>query len=166
MNMGFFAEADKRFCHILMAEPSDFESLLGRVLCAGRWTKVSDISISDELTPTRIRHAREGLIKAVSVSEEQDKAYFRCLKEYVDALGALAVNRHKQMVIDKEMDVVRTKMSVYSDYVDMEEVTRVEREEIMSRLKPFEKAAPGLEKAYDEKRAKIISMARDSVLTK
>ena len=81
-------------------------------------------------------------------------------------LGSLAVNRHKQRVINREMDAVRTKMSVYSDYVDMEEVTRVEREDIMSRLRPFKEAAPGLEKAYDETRAKIISMARDSVLTK
>ena len=166
MNMGFFAEADKRFSHILMADPSDFESLLGRVLCAGRWTKVSDICVSDELTPTRLKHAREGLLKASSDAKEQDKAYFACLKEYISALGALAVNRHKQRVINKEMDVVRTKMSVYSEYVNMEEVTRVEREDIMSRLKPFEKAAPGLEKAYEEARSKILSMARDSVLTK
>lgn len=166
MNSGFFAEADKRFSHILMAEPSDFESLLGRILCAGRWTKVSDICISDELTPTRIRNARAGLLNALSDSKEQDKAYFECLKEYIDVLGSLAVNRHKQRVINREMDAVRTKMSVYSDYVDMEEVTRVEREDIMSRLRPFKEAAPGLEKAYDETREKIISMARDSVLTK
>lgn len=166
MNMGFFAEADKRFGHILMAEPSDFESLLGRILCAGRWTKVSDIRISDELTPTRLRHAREGLLKAISASEEHDKAYFRCLKDCIEALGALSVNRHKQRVINREMDVVRTKMSVYSEYVDMEEVTRVEREDIMSRLRPYETAAPGLEKTYDETRQMIISMVRDCVLTK
>lgn len=166
MNMGYFAEADKRFSHILMAEPSDFESLLGRILCAGRWTKVSDICISDELTPTRLRHAREGLLKATSDSEEKDKEYFGCLKEYIDALGALAVNRHKQRVINKELDVVRTKMSVYSGFTDLEEGARIEREEIMSRLKPFEEAAPGLEKAYDDARSKIISMSRDSVLTK
>lgn len=166
MNMGFFAEADKRFSHILMAEPSDFESLLGRILCAGRWTRVSDICVSDDLTPTRLRLAREGLLHAISDSEEKDKAYFLCLKEFIYALGALSVNRHKQRVINKELDVVRTKMSVYSEYVAMEEVTRVEREEIMSRLKPFEEAAPGLEKAYDEARSRIIAMARDSVLTK
>ena len=166
MNMGFFTEADKRFSHILMAEPSDFESLLGRILCAGRWTRVSDICVSDDLTPTRIRHARDGLLKAIADSEEQDKAYFMCLKEFIYALGALSVNRHKQRVINKELDVVRTKMSVYSDYVDMEEVTRVEREDIMSRLKPFEEDAPGLEKAFDEARSRIIAMARDSVLTK
>ena len=166
MNMGFFAEADKRFSHILMAEPSDFESLLGRILCAGRWTKVSDICVSDELTPTRIRNARNGLLKAISDSEEQDKEYFECLKNFIDILGSLAVNRHKQRVINKELDVVRTKISVYFDYVDMEEVTRVEREEIMSRLKPFEEAAPELEHAFTEARARILYMARDSVLTK
>ena len=166
MNMGFFAEADKRFSHILMAEPSDFESLLGRILCAGRWTRVSDISISGELTPTRIRHARNGLLKALSDSEEQDKEYFKCLQDYIDALGALAVNRHKQMVINKELDVVRTKIEVYSEFCNMEEATRVEREEILSRLQPFQNAAPGLQNAYDEARSKIISMARDSVLTK
>jgi len=76
------------------------------------------------------------------------------------------LNRHKQRIINKELDVVKTKMIVYSEYVDMEEVTRVEREDIMSRLKPFEEAAPELEKAYDSARSKIISMARDSVLTK
>lgn len=166
MNMGFFAEADKRFGHILMAEPSDFESLLGRILCAGRWTKVSDICVSDDLTPTRLRHTREGLLKALSDSEEQDKAYFKCLKVYIDALGELALNRHKQRIINKELDVVKTKMIVYSDYVDMEEVTRGEREYIMSRLKPYEKAESGLVWAYDLARSSIMSMARDSVLTK
>ena len=166
MNMGFFAEADKRFSHILMADPSDFESLLGRALCAGRWTKVSDICISDELTPTRIKQAREGLRKAVSDSKDQDKVYFEHLKEYIDALGELAVNRHKQRVINKEMDVVRIKMSVYSGFTTLEEGARIEREDIMSRLKPFEEAAPGLEKAYNEGRSRILAMARDSVLTK
>ena len=166
MNMGFFAEADKRFSHILMAEPSDFESLLGRILCAGRWTKVSDICISEDLTPIRITHARERLLKAVSDSEEGDRPYFECLKKYIDALGALAVNKHKQRVINKEMDVVRAKISVYSDFVDMYEVTRVEREDIMSRLKPFEKEEFGLLMLYDGTRTKILSLARDSVLTK
>ncbi|MCR5327734.1 MAG: hypothetical protein K6E12_02610 [Saccharofermentans sp.] len=166
MNMGFFAEADKRFSHILMADPSDFESLLGRILCAGRWAKVSDICISDDLTPTRIRHTRERLIKALSDSIEDDRPYFKCLKSYIDALDALAVNKHKQRVISKEMDVINAKISVYSDFVDMYEVTRVEREDIMSRLKPFEEAESGLESTYALVRSSINSMARDSVLTK
>lgn len=166
MNMGFFAEADKRFSHILMAETSDFEGLLGRILCAGRWTKVSDICLSDELTPTRLRLAREAIRKAISDSEEQDKAYFRCLQDCIEALGALVVNRHKQRIINKEMDVVRTRISAYSDFTDMEAATRYKREDILSRLKPYEEAAPGLEKAYDEARSEIISMARESVLTK
>ena len=40
----------------------------------------SDISVSDDLTLTRIRYARGGLLKAVSDSKEQDKPYFKCLK--------------------------------------------------------------------------------------
>ena len=166
MNMGFFTEADQRFSHILMADPSDFESLLGRILCAGRWAKVSDICISDDLTPTRIRHTRKGLLKAISDSKEDDKTYFKCLKSYIDALDALAVNRYKQRVINKEMDVINAKISVYSDFVDMYEVTRVEREDIMSRLKPFKEDESGLEFTYDLARSSINSMARDSVLTK
>lgn len=166
MNMGFFDEADKRFSHILMAEQSDFESLLGRILCAGRWTKVSDVCVSDVLTPTRLRHTHDRLLKAVSDSEEQDKEYFECLKDYIDVLEALAINKHKQMVINKELDAVRTKIEVYSEFYDMEESTRAEREEIMSRLQPFQNAAPGLNRAFDEARSKIIAMARDSVLTK
>ena len=166
MNMGFFAEADKRFSHILMADPSDFESLLGCILCAGRWAKVSDICISDDLTPTRIRHTRKRLLKALSDSKEDDKPYFKCLKNYIDALDALAVNKHKQRVINKEMDVINAKISVYSDFVDMYEVTRVEREDIMSRLKPFKEDESGLEFTYDLARSSINSMARDSVLTK
>jgi len=57
-------------------------------------------------------------------------------------------------------------MIVYSEYVDMEEVTRGEREYIMSRLKPYEKAESGLVWSYDLARSAIMSMARDSVLTK
>ena len=166
MNMGFFAEADKRFSHILMAEPSDFESLLGRILCAGRWTKVSDICVSDDLTPTRMRHARKRLLRAFSDSEKQDIPYFKCLKEYIEVIDSLAVNRHKQRVINKELDVVQTKISVYSDLVDMYEVTRVERDDIMSRLRPYEEAEPALMIIYDTARSKILSMARDSILTK
>ena len=166
INMGFFTEADKRFSHILMAEPSDFEGLLGRILCAGRWTKVRDICLSDELTPTRLRMAREAVRKAISDSEEQDKAYFECLQECIEALGELAVNRHKQRIINKEMDVVLTTISAYSDFTDMEAATRYKREDILSRLKPYEEAAPGLEQAYDRAHSRILSMARDSVLTK
>lgn len=76
------------------------------------------------------------------------------------------MNKHKQRVISKEMDVINAKISVYSDFVDMYEVTRVEREDIMSRLKPFEEAESGLESTYALVRSSINSMARDSVLTK
>lgn len=79
---------------------------------------------------------------------------------------SISENKGKQRVINKELDVVKTKMNVYSDYVNMEEVTRVESEEIMSRLKPFQDAAPELEHAFDEARARMLYMARDSVLTK
>ena len=166
MNMGFFAEADKRFSHILMADPSDFEALLGRILCAGRWTKASDICISDDLTPTRVKHARNGLSEALTNAKESDRPYFECLEEFIDALNELAINKHKQRVIGKEMDVIQAKIDVYSDFVDMNEVTRVDREYIMSRLKPYRDSEFGLKLKYDEARSKIIAMARDSVLTK
>ena len=102
----------------------------------------------------------------LSDSEEQDKSYFECLQECIEALGELAVNRHKQRIINKEMDVVLTTISAYSDFTDMEAATRYKREDILSRLKPYEEAAPGLEQAYDRAHSRILSMARDSVLTK
>ena len=38
-----YTEADQRFTHMLMLDPHDFNALLGRFLCSGKWKKVEEL---------------------------------------------------------------------------------------------------------------------------
>ena len=47
--MGEYDEADQIFSHKLTLNPKDFEAVLGRFLCAGRWKSLKDIDLDDRL---------------------------------------------------------------------------------------------------------------------
>ena len=55
MNMGEFAEADQILSHKLKTNPKDFEALLGRFLCAGKWKSLAGIDLEDRLFMSHVR---------------------------------------------------------------------------------------------------------------
>ena len=58
INTGKYKDAGVRFSSVLMTKPSDFEALLVKILCAGKWTKLSAVRISDEIDYSELQSVR------------------------------------------------------------------------------------------------------------
>lgn len=167
MNTGFYAEAEDRFSHMLMADPSDFEALLGRILCMGRWTKISDINPADEITPIRVKQIQKRVTEAKESAAEEDKQYFDYVRMIIFALDRLLVNKHKQKVTTNELDIFDAKRDLYAAAEpDLKEYYRNGRRKIQMDLQSYTEAEPGLKKDLEKAVARAIEYRSDSALTK
>ena len=71
-----YTEADQRFLHLLMVDNQDFEALVGRILCAGRWQSIHDIDLEDKLLPFMEDHLTDRTDEAVQHSKDEHKDFF------------------------------------------------------------------------------------------
>jgi len=78
-----YTEADKRFQHLLMVNNQDFEALVGRILCAGRWQSIYDIDLEDKLLPFMEDHLTDRTDEAVQHSSEEHKDFFFDMQKIV-----------------------------------------------------------------------------------
>lgn len=78
-----YTEADQRFLHILMVDNQDFEALVGRILCAGRWQSIYDIDLEDKLLPFMEDHLTDRTDEAVQHSSEEHKDFFFDMQKIV-----------------------------------------------------------------------------------
>ena len=113
MNKGFYSDAEQRFSNMLMVDPSDFEALLGRILCKGRWTKLSGIDLHEELTPTRIHVLEKEAEDAKEKALEPDKDFFEGLKELLHILSERAAVNYKINITNKKKDDADAQVRVY-----------------------------------------------------
>ena len=84
--MGDFVEADQRFSHVLMITPDDFDALLGRILCAGKWKKIEDICLSKTMLPAVSKKLKDRTREAVDHAVSEDRLFFVTLSDIVDVL--------------------------------------------------------------------------------
>ena len=99
-----FTEADKRFQHLLMVDNQDFEALLGRILCAGRWQNINDIDLEDKLLPFMEDHLTDRTDEAVQHSSEEHKEFFSDMQKIV----TLYINwAHKDQKLQSARNAVR-----------------------------------------------------------
>ncbi len=92
MNTGHYGEALKRFENILMVNPSSFDALLGRILCAGRWTRISDIDTSDIINEEDWLKITDRISEARQHVSESDRGFLDRLEELVFLLGKICLN--------------------------------------------------------------------------
>ncbi len=92
MNTGHYGEALKRFENILMVNPSSFDALLGRILCAGRWTRISDIDTSDVINEEDWLKITDRISEARQHVSESDRGFLDRLEELVFLLGKICLN--------------------------------------------------------------------------
>ena len=78
-----YTEADKRFQHLLMVDNQDFEALVGRILCAGRWQSIYDIDLEDKMLPFMEEHLTDRTDEAVQHSSEAHKDFFFDMQKIV-----------------------------------------------------------------------------------
>lgn len=114
INTGNYKDAGLRFSNVLMTEPSDFEALLGKILCAGKWTKVSDIRISDEIDEAELQSVSDLIEEAVKNAEEKDKPFFSKMKELVSYFGPYRENSELLESLNGKVTDVEIRADVYA----------------------------------------------------
>ena len=113
MNTGHYGEAQKRFENILMVNPSSFDALLGRILCAGRWTRISDIDTSDVISGEDRIKISELISDAKLRVAESDGEFFGKLEELIFLLGRICINNGNVDELNRKVEVLDSISHVY-----------------------------------------------------
>lgn len=113
MNTGHYAEAKKRFDNILMVNPSSFDALLGRILCAGRWTRISDIDTADIINEDDLNNISELLSDAKPRVTESDRKFLDKLEELIFLLGKICSNNGNLDVLNRKLELIDSISHVY-----------------------------------------------------
>ena len=80
-----YSEADQRYAHMLMVDPSDFDALLGRILCAGFWENIHSIELVDEgVSDVVENNLKERTSEAVLHSNEEFMSFFEGIKKLTE----------------------------------------------------------------------------------
>ncbi len=86
MRIREFNDADLYYSFMLSSDPHNFLALRGRVMCAGKWTKLDEVKISKTITGKRaenvIKRCEDGLRNAL----EEDKPYFQLFIDLTNAI--------------------------------------------------------------------------------
>lgn len=81
-----YIEADQRFSHVLMIDPKDFDALLGRILCAGKWKNIENIYLSENMIPLVSKNLKDRIGEAVDHAAGEDRLFFVTLNDLADVL--------------------------------------------------------------------------------
>lgn len=99
-----FTEADQRFSHVLMVNPRDFEALLGRILCAGKWKKVEDIKATDNMISVMEQNLLERTAEACEHSDNEHKEFFETLQKLAEVLVQYVENEQAEKRTSYEIE--------------------------------------------------------------
>ena len=167
MNMGKYSDADQRFSNVLMADPTDFDALLGRLLCTGKWGRVSSVSLSSELRPVSFKILKEQIDKTILSAAEPDKAYFGKFKELISVLEELSMIDYKEKIADrqlKDLDVLDRAFSTPDNSV--KSTNYKERWRIEEKNRPYVSKKKDREIKFSRLKESLLQMKSDSVLNK
>ncbi len=167
LNAGYFAEADSRLSHVLMQTPSDFDACLGRILCCGRWTKISDIDYTRNVTIDLIRKLESLTKDAQERVSESDREFFFKMKELINILSTLMINKNKQNKLTVQMDeheAVRKAYSYSYQYVK----TNIENAKRQTDydLRTLKLSEEKIYRRFETLKNELIGMRSDSVFCK
>lgn len=167
MNMGKYSDADQRFTNVLMVDPSDFDALLGRVLCLGKWTKVSGIGLNGELRPITFKKLAELLDKTVQSAAESDKAYFEKLKELITVLEELSMIDYKEKIADRQKkDLDIQEQFFATPYNNVRSANYKERWWIEEQNRPYVSKKKDREVKFARLKESLLGMKSGSMLSK
>lgn len=105
VNRGDFVEADQRFSHMLMVDPKDFDALLGRIFCAGKWKMIYDMQLSDKMLPTVCKNLKERCSEGVEHAADEDREFFLIMRDIADVLEE---HLHNEQALKKCQNELRT----------------------------------------------------------
>lgn len=167
MNHGNYQDAEQRFTNILMADPSDFEALLGRILCKGRWTNISGIKTVEELTPTSIKRIQMLVAESAGQALPEDKQYFEDLKNLLSALVECTSVEHKINMTSKQIGDYDAKKRVYASVESPDDSFDRKEKMLLDRsLKELNEKKSSTERNFTSLKNKLLCSRSDSLLTK
>ena len=168
MNLGQFDEARQRFANVLMADPADFEANLGLILSSGKWSRVSDIDDSDNLTLEDSRSIYTLVRQAKANSPESDSAYFDELGKLISILKKLCENKKKLQELKAELETINIRAKII-DRVNQsysKDSNKMVTKKLMDQIVPCQTEYNRLKTDFNKLRESVLSMRSDSVLVK
>lgn len=160
LNTGDYPDAEKRFAHLLMVNPSDFEALLGRALCAGKWTKVSDLKLSSDCEQADIREVYLRLYEAKKHAADNDLQFFEDLIKLIDFFDPYMENRKVLEEQQKAVSDMETKADVYAVAfagANYDENYKKDRQKLVSKTYPTQVKLKKLEGDFALLKKELIS---------
>lgn len=92
INREDYIEADQRFSHMLMVNPKDFDALLGRIFCVGKWKTVYDIQLSETMLPAVCKNLKDRSAEGVEHAADEDRLFFLTMRDLAEVLETNARN--------------------------------------------------------------------------
>ena len=169
LNTGFYDDANQRFSSILMVHPSDFEALLGRVLCEGGWTKISDIDLTDDVDVSSYKAVRRRLGEAKQHASVHNVPFFENVENMVGFCEEYRKNIQKineNELEVKAFDAGTAVMDVAFHGRDFSIKRDKERNRLLAEAYPYRVSNKKIEAEFSKMRDHILGMRSDSPLTK
>ena len=169
LNTGLYSDANQRFDSILMAHPSDFEALLGRALCAGCWTKISDIDLTDDVDKESIKAVRRRLAEAKQHASVHNVPFFENVEKLIDYYDEYKANKTEIDKIDNEVKDFEADTAVMNEAFhgkDFRTKAEAQRSSLVSKAYPYQVKNKKIEVDFKELRKSITEMRSDSILVK
>ncbi len=169
LNTGFYDDANQRFSSILMVHPSDFEALLGRVLCEGGWTKISDINLTDDVDVSSYKAVRRRLEEAKQHASVHNVPFFENVEKMVGYCEEYRKNIQKineNELEVKAFDAGTAVMDVAFHGRDFSIKRDKERNKLLAEAYPYRVSNKKIEAEFSKMRDHILGMRSDSPLTK
>ena len=98
---------------ILAEDPSDFEGLRGRILCAGKWHNTAQISLKGDLLKLDWEKIQKSLDDAIANASESDREYFvmfddltKVIREYIDVSYSFTDMTFRNNEIEKQKQAI------------------------------------------------------------
>ena len=169
LNTGLYDDANQRVSSILMAHPSDFEALLGRVLCEGGWTKISDISLADAAEGSNLKAVRRRLEEAKQHASVHNVPFFENIEKMVGFCEEYSENKKKineNTLAVKAHEANTAVMDVAFHGRDFRITRENERNELLSKAYPYQARNKKLESEFRELCNSVLKSHSDCVLCK
>ena len=129
---GDYVEADQRYSHILMVTPNDFDALLGRILCTGKWKNIDEINLTKNILPAVSKKLKDRTGEAVDHAVSEDRLFFVTLRDLADVIIENAQNEQALTRSENDLRAVEKKTVIH---VTGNETSR-EWNEMRSEIRP------------------------------
>ena len=169
INTGNYKDAGLRFSSVLMTKPSDFEALLGKILCAGKWTKVSSIRITDEPDEAELKSVRSLVEEAVKHASDKDKPYFRKMEELVSYFVPYSENSELLDSLNGKVTDMEIRADVYATAfagANYDDKFKAERQQLVNKTFPAQVKKKQLEKEFKEILSSLVEERAACILVK